>query len=133
MTFDAYRGKPRRAGENAGPAGAIAVYLGHKNGDVMSGTEIMELKTAICGAFALTVLGASAALADAKIYPETRYGNFCPAGHQPVRIDGVICCGQPNQSVSYQSMMRQPAGKVHRAKSAKRALCPVGEKGCRTQ
>ena len=97
----------------------------------------MTIKTALYGAIALTVFGAGSALADAKIYPETRYGNYCPAGYQPVRIDGVICCGKPNQNVSYQSMMSQPARKVHRVKSVKRhvsrTVCPVGEKGCYTQ
>ncbi len=28
--------------------------------------------------------------------------NYCPAGLQPVRIGGVICCGQPTH-VGYQS------------------------------
>lgn len=34
--------------------------------------------------------------------------NHCPAGLQPVVLNGVICCGTPNGSMSYQQMMAHP-------------------------
>lgn len=72
------------------------------------------------------------AWADAKIYAYPAAANYCPDGLQPVTIAGVICCGTPNQSVSYHAMMAHPA--QHRAKHrparSARAHCPVGEKGC---
>lgn len=79
-----------------------------------------------------TILGAVPGMAmDAKIYPYHAKQNFCPAGLQPVTLGGVICCGTPNQSVSYQSVMQHPAQtRSHRVASA-RADCPVGVKGCR--
>ncbi len=27
---------------------------------------------------------------------EQNVGNYCPAGLQPIRYNGVVCCGQPN-------------------------------------
>ena len=78
------------------------------------------------------VLGVGAVLADghshsthsANIYPVHTTHNYCPAGLQPVTLNGVICCGQPNQSVSYAHMLR------HGATRAARVACPVGQKGC---
>ncbi|MEM9580107.1 MAG: hypothetical protein AAF891_05420 [Pseudomonadota bacterium] len=34
--------------------------------------------------------------------------NYCPIGLQPVVVNGVICCGQPNSNMSYQQMMAHP-------------------------
>lgn len=34
--------------------------------------------------------------------------NYCPTGLQPVVLNGVICCGTPNGSMSYQQMMAHP-------------------------
>jgi len=82
------------------------------------------------------VLGAAPTLADGpRIYPYSTSANYCPTGLQPITIDGVICCGTPNQSVSYQSMKAHPVARkvrVRRATSAptSRIVCPVGEKGC---
>lgn len=72
--------------------------------------------------------------ADAKIYPY-HAANFCPAGLQPITISGVICCGQPNQHVSYSQMMAHPVAKKkhhkvrHVVRSA-RPTCEPGTKGC---
>ena len=82
--------------------------------------------------FALTIgIGlacATALAAETRVYPYHASANFCPEGLQPVTIDGTICCGKPNQSVTYQAMMAHPVGKSrHRAG---RADCPVGHKGC---
>jgi hypothetical protein len=58
--------------------------------------------------------------------------NFCPVGLQPVTLNGVICCGVPNQEQTYQEAMRHPVTQVtHRVRSARAHLsCPPGMKGC---
>lgn len=85
--------------------------------------------TAAC-VIGLAATAASAQDADApKIYAYSSHANYCPAGLQPVTIDGTICCGQPNQSISYQQAMAHPVGTRHVRRSA-RADCPVGAKGC---
>ncbi len=73
-----------------------------------------------------------------KIYAVRSSANYCPNGLQPITIDGVICCGTPNQSVSYQSMKAHPVVRKVRARRVNRAptsriVCPVGEKGCYTE
>lgn len=90
---------------------------------------------ALAAAVGLATAAPLAAGSDTKIYPYATSHNFCPAGLQPVTISGVICCGTPNQNVSYQSMMAHPVAKkkVHRVKHrtySARAHCPVGTKGC---
>ena len=42
---------------------------------------------------------------EPKIYAYPSSANYCPAGLQPITISGVICCGTPNTSTSYQQMM----------------------------
>jgi hypothetical protein len=79
------------------------------------------------------LLGALPGMAmDAKIYPYASKANYCPAGLQPVTISGVICCGTPNQPVSYQSVMSHPVQTAShsRARSYVRYDCPAGVKGC---
>lgn len=72
--------------------------------------------------------------ADAKIYAYPA-ANYCPAGLQPITISGVICCGQPNQHVTYSQMMAHPVAKKkhykvrHVVRSA-RPSCQPGTKGC---
>lgn len=78
-------------------------------------------------------LMASAAAADQpRIYAYHSHQNFCPAGLQPVTMDGVICCGKPNQSMSYQQVMAHPAPRKHRPRKvySARARCAAGTKGC---
>lgn len=68
-----------------------------------------------------------------RIYAYKGGANYCPEGLQPVTISGVICCGTPNQSISYQQALAHPrAKKKHvRARSVSaRADCQVGTKGC---
>lgn len=80
-------------------------------------------------AAALAVLTAVPAMADGpRIYPVPTNANYCPAGLQPVTINGAICCGTPNTHVTWYEMKRQPA---YRAASYTRSYdCPVGSKGC---
>lgn len=78
----------------------------------------------------------AAAQAEPKIYAYTSVANYCQSGMQPVSINGIICCGVPNQGISYQQAMAHPAGgtkrRVVRASSrpTARSYCPEGEKGC---
>lgn len=60
------------------------------------------------------MLSAGAALADGPRVYAYPAENFCPAGLQPVTISGAICCGVPNQTVSYSSMKATPAPKKKR-------------------
>ena len=74
--------------------------------------------------------------AQPKIYAY-HGANYCPAGFQPVQINGVICCGKPNQHGSYSQALAHPmpkkkhvVRKKHRPVYSARAHCPVGTKGC---
>lgn len=75
---------------------------------------------------------AGPALADGpKTYAFQADANYCPKGLQPVTMNGVICCGQPSQSQSYQQVMRHPVAKTYSAKRLRRAdICAEGVKGC---
>ncbi|MEO0937324.1 MAG: hypothetical protein AAFY38_04145 [Pseudomonadota bacterium] len=79
-------------------------------------------------------LMAGAAAAEPRIYAYHTHQNFCPAGLQPVTMDGVICCGKPNQSMTYQHVMAHPVArkKVHKPRKvySARAQCAPGTKGC---
>lgn len=66
----------------------------------------------------------------ASLYPYEASANYCPSGLQPVVIGGVICCGKPNQSSSYQSVMAHPVQKKTYHKRATQDDCPIGKKGC---
>ncbi|MEB8386417.1 hypothetical protein OO012_04180 [Rhodobacteraceae bacterium KMM 6894] len=91
----------------------------------------MRILPTLATGFALAAFSATASLAqEAKIYAVPSKANYCPAGLQPVTIDGAICCGVPNQSVSYRQIKRHPMPvKKHRTYSA-RVHCPIGTKGC---
>ncbi len=88
----------------------------------------------------MATLMPAAVAAEAKIYPYSAGANFCPAGFQPITISGVICCGKPNQNMSYQQALAHPVAKprkvvkrvkhVKHARVVERASCPVGTKGC---
>lgn len=84
------------------------------------------------GLMMATIMPAQVA-AEAKIYPY-HAANYCPAGLQPVTIGGVICCGQPNQHMTYSQMNAHPVAKKqhkvrHVVRSA-RPTCQPGTKGC---
>ncbi|MDF1853993.1 hypothetical protein [Pseudooceanicola sp.] len=71
------------------------------------------------GLACLALSAAPAMAMDAKLYPYQASANYCPAGLQPIVLGGVICCGVPNQSVSYTSMKQHPVSqrRVYRQKS----------------
>jgi len=80
-----------------------------------------------------TIMATGPALAQqARIYAFDSHANYCPAGLQPVTINGVICCGTPNQSISYQHAKKHPQPKVHRhiRRVSYSDPCPAGTKGC---
>jgi len=75
---------------------------------------------------------------EPKIYAVRGSANYCPSGLQPITLNGVICCGTPNQSVSYQQAKAHPVTRTKRVRSrvrkaSSRIVCPVGEKGCYSQ
>jgi hypothetical protein len=83
----------------------------------------------------LAVVVAGPALAEGpKIYAFDAGANHCPNGLQPITMNGVICCGQPNQNQSYQQVMRHPVVKTHHVKAVRHTrtvgTCAEGEKGC---
>lgn len=92
-----------------------------------------RIKTMLAGALGAAMLSAAPAMAsEPNIYPYQTNANYCPAGYQPVSIAGVICCGQPNRSITYQQAMAHPVPRVsHRVYRPVRSDCPVGVKGCR--
>jgi len=95
----------------------------------------MGIKSVIIAGLGLAVLAALPASAmEAKIYPYHAKANYCPAGLQPVQVNGTICCGTPNQHISYQQALAHPVThkKVHKVvhhRPARKLVCPVGEKG----
>ncbi|KRS16310.1 hypothetical protein [Roseovarius indicus] len=80
-------------------------------------------------AAALAALTALPAVAqEARLYPVPTNANYCPAGLQPITINGAICCGRPNTHVTWYEMKRHP---VYRAATYTRSYnCPEGTKGC---
>jgi hypothetical protein len=89
----------------------------------------MRIKAVLTTGTAL-LLSAGIAAAEPKIYPVHTAHNFCPAGLQPVTMDGTICCGKPNQGHSYQAAMSHPVKKKKRVRHVAAADCPIGQKGC---
>ena len=91
----------------------------------------MRILPTLATGFALAAFSATVSLAqEAKMYAVPSNANYCPAGLQPVTIDGSICCGVPNQDVSYRQVMRHPTRVTkHRSYSA-RVNCAIGDKGC---
>jgi len=86
----------------------------------------MRIQTLLAAAVVATT--ALPALADGpRVYPVPTTENYCPAGLQPVSINGAICCGQPNTSVTWYDMKRHP---VQRARYTPAATCAEGQKGC---
>ena len=78
---------------------------------------------------AATLLASPAMAEGPTLYAYPTNANYCPAGLQPVVLGGVICCGQPNTSMSYQQVMRHPVRQV--SYQPKGMVCEEGEKGCK--
>ncbi len=59
--------------------------------------------------------------------------NHCPAGLQPVSMDGSFSCGTPNRYQTYQQAMKHPVQRKRHGKVrhySARPNCPAGAKGC---
>lgn len=91
----------------------------------------MRLRAVMMAAGAALMVAGPAMAEGPKVYAYSSKANYCPTGLQPIQISGVICCGTPNQKVSYSSMMNQGGKAKHRrAAKASTADCPIGQKGC---
>lgn len=91
------------------------------------------MKRSVILATAMTagIFMAGAAQAQVTLYPYATNENYCPTGLQPVVLNGVICCGQPTTSMTYQQVMAQPKrAKVKKRQYSARAYCQEGTKGC---
>jgi hypothetical protein len=77
---------------------------------------------------------AAPAAADAKLFPYPASANYCPAGLQPIQLGGVICCGVPNQSVTYSQYQAHPAPtrRVYRAPKWDGSKSPAGWDGSKS-
>lgn len=77
---------------------------------------------------------AAPAAADAKLFPYPASANYCPAGLQPIQMGGVICCGVPNQSVTYSQYQAHPVPrrKVYRAPRWDGSKSPAGWDGSKS-
>ncbi len=77
------------------------------------------------------VIGTGAGMAEPKLYPVQSVENFCPSGLQPVTSNGAICCGVPNQDMTYDQAMAYSTSKRATVTKAHAASdCPAGTKGC---
>lgn len=92
----------------------------------------------ILGAAFVALMGAPAMAGNGMPTYPYHAANNCPAGLSSIVMGGVICCGTPNQNVSYSSMMAHPVAmkKVHKVYKKKHVryvpkdTCIEGEKGC---
>ncbi|MBK46242.1 MAG: hypothetical protein CMN20_13265 [Roseovarius sp.] len=81
---------------------------------------------------ALACLASPAVAGPPGIFAYESRANFCPAGLQPVTLDGVICCGTPNQAQSYQQAMRHPVThRVHVGPQARARDTTIARRGPR--
>ena len=92
------------------------------------------MRFSLTAALLAAVVAAPAAAQGPKIYAYGASANYCPSGLQPITMNGVICCGQPNQNQSYQQVMRHPVPKkrhvTHLRHSRVVDTCAEGVKGC---
>lgn len=86
-----------------------------------------SLRSAIVTAI---VFASSPVLAQsAGVFSYQSHANYCPVGLQPVSINGVVCCGTPDQGQTYQQALRHPVRQTVGAATAYQS-CPAGAKGC---
>ena len=86
----------------------------------------------ITAGFGLLAMAAPAA-ADAKLFPYPASANYCPAGLQPIQLGGVICCGVPNQEVTYAQYQAHPAPRrTYRAQQWDGSKSPAGWDGSKS-
>ena len=75
----------------------------------------------LCAAFATPVIAAGTD--PVVVYPYANTVNYCPAGLQPVTVDGTVSCGTPTTNVTYQQATAANGGYSS-------GTCRAGTKGC---
>ncbi len=93
------------------------------------------MRTKLLIGAALAVLHAGPAAAEMPLYAYGGVANYCPNGLRPIVAGGIICCGVPNQSISYQQANAHPVRKAKKrvVRRVAETTCPEGMKGCYTQ
>jgi hypothetical protein len=86
-------------------------------------------RTGFVAAVALAMFAGPSLAGGPGIYAYEGTANYCPAGLQPVSINGVICCGQPNRAESYQDAKSHPVARIRSAR-ARYDECTPGTKAC---
>ena len=89
------------------------------------------MKAKILIGAAVAAMWAMPAAAEMPIYAYGTSENNCPSGLRPVVVGGVICCGAPNQKMSYQAANAHPRkAKKRYVRRVAETYCPEGMKGC---
>lgn len=93
------------------------------------------MRTKLLIGAALAVIYAGPAAAEMPLYAYGGVENNCPNGLRPIVVGGIICCGAPNQNISYQQANAHPVRKVSKrtVRRVARTYCPEGMKGCVSQ
>ncbi len=92
----------------------------------------VSMKTSLMIGAAMAAVWAMPVAAQPKIYPYASAENYCPTGLQPISINGVICCGTPNQNMTYQAVKVHPVSRAKKrhVRRVSSTYCPEGMKGC---
>lgn len=98
----------------------------------------MRIFTALTTATVLgsaTMFAAPASAGELRLYPYESRENHCAAGLRPISFNGVISCGAPSVSISYQQAKTHAVAKRHirhtRTRNVSRSSnCAIGTKGC---
>lgn len=64
-----------------------------------------------------------------KIFPYAAKANYCPAGLQPIVMNGVICCGTPTTTEHYYNAPVKKKRVYHKKSHKPRVYAPAGTKG----
>ncbi|MCZ7675328.1 MAG: hypothetical protein M5U35_04875 [Roseovarius sp.] len=87
----------------------------------------MRIPTLVAVAALAAVTALPAFAGGVRVYTVPTNANYCPAGLQPVSIDGSISCGQPNTHVTWYEMKRHPVRWTYHSRAV---TCAEGQKGC---
>ena len=87
----------------------------------------------IAGLGLMATAGTAVAGDGAKLFPYPAKANYCPQGLQPIQMGGVICCGVPNQAVTYSQYQAHPVQrKRHYAPVSYGSKSPQGWDGSKS-
>ncbi len=76
---------------------------------------MMKSVLAGLGLALVAAVPAAAASDGPTIYVYPSAVNYCPTGLQPIALNGVICCGVPTTTQTWDQVMRHPATSSRRA------------------